>query len=75
MQERCTACQHSFYAQTSLQARGVARVGALAGHWQCWCQKRPAVPAVQEGAAVRTLPQAEERKRVEAVVQERCEAC
>ena len=24
-------------------------------HWQCWCQKRPPLPAIQKGAAPRTL--------------------
>ena len=130
MQERCTACQHSLHPKPSLQARRVARVRALAGHWQCWwqrpeflpfkkallyarslklksqkeweawcksgarpanmpsspdkptsttggkgwalaghwqrCEQRPAVPAVQEGAAARTLPQAEKQEEWEA---------
>ena len=51
--------------QTNLQARRVARVRALAGHWHSCCQ-RPAVPAVQEGAAARTLPQAEKQEEWEA---------
>ena len=61
--------------QVCLHARGVARVQALVGHGQCWCQKRSAVSAVQEGAAVRTLAQAERRKRMASVVQEWCTAC
>ena len=61
MQERCTACQHALQPTHNLQARRVARVRALAGHRHS-CSQRPAVPAVQEGAAVRTLPQAESEK-------------
>ena len=45
-QERCTTCQCSIPPGPSLQARGVARVRALAGHWQPAHQK---VPAVQKG--------------------------
>ena len=60
--------------QINLQARRVARVRALAGHRQRCCQ-RPAVPAVQEGAAVCTLPQAENQKDWRVWCKSRCTAC
>ena len=47
----------------------MAGVQALAGQRHSCCQ-RPEVPAVQEGAAARTLPQAEKPDGVESVVEE-----
>ena len=41
------------------------------GHWQCLWRQKTGVPAVQEGAAARTLPPAEKPDRVAAVVQKR----
>ena len=42
MQDQFTGRQHALRTRTSLQARRVARVRALAGH-RCSCPKRPAV--------------------------------
>ena len=74
MQDQCAASEHPLRPRRNLQARGVARVRALARHGHI-CPQRLAVPDFQEGAAARTLPQAERHGRVEAVVQVRCMGC
>ena len=56
-------CEHALNSASGPQTRRVARMGALAGHWQC-CSQRPPVLAVQEGAAACTHTHAEKPKRM-----------
>ena len=53
----CTSCQHASRPTQHLQTRRVARARALVGHRERG-PPRQTVPAVREGTAVRTQPQA-----------------
>ena len=67
-QEQRSSCQHPLHPTTSLHTRRVARVRAVAGHRKLAHQR---VPAIHEGAAVRTRTQAERQPSMEGLVRQR----
>ena len=67
-QDQRATGQCTFQPTNNLQVRGVARVRRALARHGCSCSQRPAVPAVPEGAAVRTLSYDEEPAGVEGVV-------
>ena len=52
------ANKYAFAPKPSLHAQRVAKMRALAGHWHS-CTTEPQIPAVQDGAGMRTRTQAE----------------